>query len=626
MCGIAGFIDTRKQQDDSPLTRTVRAMTDALVHRGPDSEGIWVDSQAGVALGHRRLAIIDLSKEGHQPMFSASGRYGIVFNGEIYNFRSLRERLEVKGCRFRGHSDTEVLLAAIESWGLENTLVEANGMLAFALWDKKERILHLARDRLGKKPLYYGWAGTSFVFASELKAFHKHPAFRPDVDRDALAAYCRYNYVPAPWSIYKNVYKLPPASYLSISPDSSAASSSPLPSKQYWSVAAAAERGISNRIDISDEEAVSQLETILGDAVDQRMISDVPLGAFLSGGIDSSLTVALMQKKASKPVRTFSIGFEEAGYNEAEYARAIASHLKTDHTEFYVTAKEAQDVIPDLPVIFDEPFADPSQIPTWHVSRLARKHVTVALSGDGGDEAFAGYSRYARAQRLANMILKLPYGLRQAAAVILAGHEKLAAGLGARDIDGLYRVMMSYWLYPETVVIGAREVSFPMTEPAVLPAGANPLDHIMLADMRAYLPDDILTKVDRASMAVSLEARAPLLDYKVIEFAWQLPLSQKMRDGQGKWILRRLLERHVPPALFDRPKQGFGVPHASWLRGPLRDWAESLLNEKRLKDDGFFNVAPVQKVWREHLDGKDHGYKLWGLVMFQAWHERWGRL
>src|SRR5258708_10617485 len=340
-------------------------------------------------------------------------------------------------------------------------------MLAFAVWDKKERILHLARDRLGKKPLYYGWASNTFLFASELKAFHKHPAFKPEVDRNVLAVYCRHNYVPAPWSIYKNVYKLPPASYLSISPGSSADRNSPLPSKQYWSVAAAAERGINNRIDVSDEEAVSLLEKILEDAVDQRMISDVPLGAFLSGGIDSSLTVALMQKLTSKLVRTFTIGFEEAGYNEAEYARDIASHLKTDHTEFYVTAKEAQDVIPDLPIIFDEPFSDPPQISTWCVSRLARTHVTVALSGDGGDEAFAGYNRYSRTQRLANTLLKPPYSLRHAAALLLRSHEKLAAGLGSRDIDGLYRVMMSYWLHPENVVLGAKEVDFAMTEPAV---------------------------------------------------------------------------------------------------------------------------------------------------------------
>jgi asparagine synthase (glutamine-hydrolysing) len=624
MCGIAGLIDTRKQQNAAELTRTVRAMSDALAHRGPDSHGVWVDPQAGIALGHRRLAIIDLSDEGHQPMFSASGRYGVVFNGEVYNFRAMRERLETEGCRFRSHSDTEVLLAAIESWGLEKALLEANGMLALALWDKKERTLYLARDRLGKKPLYYGWAGTTFLFASELKAFHKYPAFTPEIDRDVLAVYCRNNYVPGPWSIYRNVYKLPPASYLSISPATGSDKSSPLPSNQYWSAAAAAETGISNRDHLTDEEGISRLEIILEQAVDQRMISDVPLGAFLSGGIDSSLIVALMQKKASKPIRTFSIGFEEAEYNEAEHARAIARHLNTDHTEFYVTAKEAQELVTDLPAIFDEPFADSSQIPTWYVSHLARKHVTVALSGDGGDEGFAGYNRYARAQRLAN-ILKLPYSLRHIAAKVLAGRERVAAGLGVRDRDGLYRVMMSYWLDPENVVIGAVEAPVAMTAPAVLPAGANPLDHMMLADMRAYLPDDILAKVDRASMAVSLETRAPLLDYKVIEFSWRLPLAMKVRDGEGKWILRRLLERYVPPALFDRPKQGFGVPHASWLRGPLRDWAEGLLDEKRLSDDGLFDVTVVRKVWREHLNGKDQGSKLWGILMFQAWHERWGR-
>ncbi|GJL84781.1 MAG: asparagine synthetase B [Micavibrio sp.] len=626
MCGITGFIDLQRDKDGESLASLVSDMNNTLVHRGPDSDGIWVDHEVGVALAHRRLAIIDLSETGHQPMKSFSGRYVISFNGEIYNFLSLKTRLEEKGCKFSGTSDTEVLLAAIETWGLKKALIEINGMFAFALWDQKEREIHLARDRMGKKPLYYGWAGKTFLFGSELKSLRPHPDFVPEINRDALAIYTRHNYVPVPWSIYKNIYKIPPASFLTISLEGKKGSSP----EKYWDITHIAERGCREPLDISFEQAVDDLESILGEAVSERMISDVPLGAFLSGGIDSSLITAMMQKNSDRPVKTFCIGFEEAGYNEAIDAKKIAEHLGTDHTEFYVTADEARNVIPDLASIFDEPFADPSQIPTYHVARLARQDVTVALSGDGGDEGFAGYGRYHTAQNVAGKLHKIPYSLRSIAGGFLnhlpinGRAQKLSEILGARDENELYRQLMSYWKSPENLLTSGSEPLVAMNDFTNTPDMDSFINKMMVMDMQAYLPDDILVKVDRASMAVSLEIRAPLLDYKVIEYAWRVPLHMKIDGGGGKRLLRALLERYVPKPLFDRPKQGFGIPHGKWLRGPLEDWAENLLDENRLQTDGFFNAPLVRQKWQEHVSGKqDWSYHLWSILMFQAWHERW---
>jgi asparagine synthase (glutamine-hydrolysing) len=635
MCGIAGFVDLQTARDSTALKRVVKDMTDSLSHRGPDSEGAWVDETAGMAFGHRRLAILDLTAEGHQPMLSACGRYVITYNGEIYNFQELRARLEAAGHGFKGTSDTEVLLAAIAAWGLEKTLRESNGMFAFALWDRQEKTLSLARDRMGKKPLYYGWAGRNLVFSSELKAFHRHPEFSPRVSRDVLALYCRYNYVPAPWSIFEGIYKLSPASFVSLSlaEGKALAPGASLREREqkYWDLRAVAEAGSLHPAPLSESEALEQLDDLLTGAVGRRMVSDVPLGAFLSGGIDSSLVAALMQKQSARPVKTFCIGFEEAGFNEAKYAKEIARHLGTDHTEFYVTADEARNVIPSLADIYDEPFADSSQIPMFHVARLARQHVTVALSGDGGDESFAGYSRYAFGQKAARSFLWLPAGLRGAAAELIGAvpgtPSKIATLyrlLKVKDRAELYWMMMSYWRGAENPVLNGRDLPVAMTGRDFLDGKGSFVDAMAYADMAAYLPDDILVKVDRATMAVSLEARAPLLDYKVIEYAWSLPPTMKMRGGEGKHILRTLLKRYVPADLVERPKQGFGIPQAQWLRGPLREWAQEFLDEGRLAREGYFDPAPITRKWREHLSGrKDWSYQLWGLLMFEEWHERW---
>ena len=667
MCGIAGLLEEGGAASSSPdeLAGAAARMADALRHRGPDSGGVWVDAEAGIALGHRRLAIVDLSPDGHQPMASASGRLVIAFNGEIYNFRELRRELEAAGERFRGHSDTEVLLAAVERWGLDGALARSAGMFAFALWDRHERRLHLVRDRLGKKPLYFGWVGGRFLFASELKAFHADPAFAPEVDRGALALFLRHSCVPAPYSIYRDVFKLPPAGRLSLRPNGSNA---PRRGRDllelvepYWSALTVAERGAAAPLAFDDEdEAVDRLDEVLSQAVGERMVADVPLGALLSGGIDSSTVVALMQRRSSRPVKTFSIGFHERGFDEATDARRVAEHLGTDHTELYVTPEEARAVIPRLPEFYDEPFADSSQIPTFLVARLARRHVTVALSGDGGDEVFGGYRRHFQARRLARLN-RVPPALRASAAGLLTtlspggwdrlfdalgpalpsglrraltgdGVHKFAGILPADGLEAAYRVMASHWTEPAAIVRGGNgagvveEPPTALTDPARRPR-LEDFAHVMMAlDTVSYLPDDVLTKVDRASMAVSLEARAPLLDHRVVEFAWRLPPGMKIRGGKGKWVLRRLLERHVPRELFERPKHGFGLPIGDWLRGPLRDWAEALLDERRLRSEGFFEPQPIRRRWAEHLSGRRNwAYHLWDVLMFQAWQERWLR-
>ena len=673
MCGITGFLLGQLGDETEALaTRMARA----IAHRGPDDFGAWADIQAGIALGHRRLSIVDLSPAGHQPMASSSGRFVIVFNGEIYNHLKLRAELEGmdprlsedEGTKWRGHSDTETLLAGFERWGVDATLAKTVGMFAIALWDVRERTLHLARDRFGEKPLYYGWAGSgagrAFVFGSELKALCVFPDFNNTVCREALAQYMRFMYVPSPRSIYQGIYKLEPGCVLSIigaPPVEAPAQPLRPPSvhgslslRRWWSLADAVQAGAQNQI--TDEVvAVNMLEQRLSDAVRLQSLADVPLGAFLSGGVDSSTIVALMQLQATRPVKTFTVGFEEAGYDESPHARAVAKHLGTDHAELFVTAAEAQAVIAKLPAMYDEPFADSSQIPTHLVCRAARQHVTVALSGDAGDELFGGYNRYFWGPRIWNRLAWLPYPVRQAlgaaiSALPVAGWDalsrpvnsllgwqgvtragdkahKLPARLrGVRNLDDLYLSLVSEWQDPAQVVRGenglVQEPSSLLDDP--LPAQGmedSPL-RMMYRDSMTYLPDDILCKVDRAAMATSLETRVPFLDHRVAELAWQLPLGLKIHGGLGKCALRHVLYKYVPRELIDRPKAGFGIPVGHWLRGPLRPWAEGLLDEKRLQQEGYFYPAPIRQKWVEHLAGRrDHTASLWAVLMFQAWLE-----
>ena len=648
MCGISGFINSSQQYTYNEMQALIRQLSDSLIHRGPDDSSHWVDVKTGVALGHRRLSVIDLSPEGRQPMHSVSGRYVITFNGEIYNFKILRQKLELQGYSFRGHSDTEIMLAAIEAWGLETAVKSFVGMFAFALWDRKERLLHLVRDRLGEKPLYYGWMDKTFLFASELKALRAHPQFRVEVDRDVLALYLRHNCIPAPYSIYKGIYKLLPGTILTLN-NQETLFPTPIP---YWSAKEVAETGIANPFLGSEEDAVIQLDKLLRDAIEQQMVSDVPLGAFLSGGIDSSTVVALMQAQSRTPVKTFTIGFNESEYNEAEQAKLVATYLGTDHTELYVTPQEAMRVIPKLPTLYDEPFSDSSQIPTYLVAVLAKKHVTVSLSGDGGDELFGGYNRYFWGRSIWNNIRWIPKSLRQIMAVCLkavppetwdrgfsSGSKilpekfkqrgpgdkihKLAEVLAVHSPESMYYELVSHWKNPSSIVIGASEPTTAVTDRNRW-AGLNDFtQQMMFLDLITYLPDDILVKVDRACMGVSLESRVPLLDHRVVEFAWRLPLSMKVRNGQGKWLLRQVLYQYVPKEIIERPKMGFGIPIDKWLRGPLREWAEELLKINRLRDEGIFKPNSIREKWEEHLSGKRNWqHQLWDILMFQAWLER----
>jgi asparagine synthase (glutamine-hydrolysing) len=629
-------------------------MAEALRHRGPDDGGEWVDAEAGVALGHRRLAVVDLSPNGRQPMHSPCGRYVIVFNGEIYNFRALREELAAGPGTvpaFRSHSDTEVMLAAIGRWGLERALQRFNGMFAFALWDREARRLHLVRDRLGEKPLYYGWAGTTFLFGSELKALRAHPDFRGDVDRDAVALFLRHGYIPGPYSIYTGIFKLPPATVLTL--DASAMRATPTP-VAYWSARAVAEHGVANPFEGPVEEATARLDALLRDAVKLRMEADVPLGAFLSGGVDSSTVVALMQSQSNRPVKTFTVGFAETGYDEAEDARAVAAHLGTDHTALRMTPEEASAVIPRLPRLYDEPFADPSQIPTCLVSELARRHVTVSLSGDGGDELFAGYNRYFWGRGVWKALEWMPATVSGVAARAFtslsperweavfrglgpllpdrmrqpqtgAKLHQLAEVLAVHRTEAMYLELISHWKDPASLVPGASEPPTVVTDRSCWPALPDIVQRMMYLDMVSYLPDDILVKVDRAAMGFSLEGRVPLLDHRVVEFAWQIPLSLKVRNGGGKWLLRQVLRRYVPEDLVDRPKMGFGVPIGEWLRGPLREWAETLLDERRLRQGGLLDPRPIREKWTEHLSGsRNWQHHLWDVLMLVAWLDEGG--
>lgn len=643
MCGIAGFWG----EFGADARTTLDAMTSTLAHRGPDDAGAWLDEPSGIALGHRRLSILDLSPAGHQPMLSRCGRYVIVFNGEIYNHLDIRRELEAAGAQpgWRGHSDTETLLAALSHWGVTPTLQRMAGMFAFALWDRETHTLSLARDRLGEKPLYYGRLGTTLVFASELKALRAHPRWHGEIDRGALSLLLRHNYIPAPHSIYCAIRKLLPGTLLLLRADGSSQETC------YWSAAEVAERGVAEPFAGDERAAAGELERLLSRSVGRQMIADVPLGAFLSGGIDSSLIVALMQAQSARPVKTFTIGFSATGYNEAEHAKAVARHLGTDHTELYVSSQQAMDVIPGLPALYDEPFSDSSQIPTFLVAQLARQNVAVSLSGDGGDELFGGYNRYFLGRSLWRRAGWLPRGVRGAMAAaidsvppaswnvllapfvrLLPRHlryanpgdklHKLAEILAARDGDEIYRGLVSHWKAPSSIVLAGREPATALTDRSRQAALSDFTQRMMYLDLVSYLPDDILVKVDRAAMGVSLETRVPMLDHEFVEFAWRVPLHMKLRDGQGKWLLRQVLYRHVPRELVDRPKMGFGVPIDAWLRGPLRGWAEDLLDETRLKREGYLDPLPIRTRWYEHLSGRRNWqYHLWDVLMFQSWLE-----
>jgi len=629
MCGIAGCFDLSAQLPDQRLRAIAAAMAERLVHRGPDEGAIWTDASRGIALGHRRLSILDLSPAGSQPMHSDCGRYTIVFNGEIYNHGELRAELAAAGCAFRGHSDTEVLLAAITAWGVRAALEKSNGMFAFAVWDAREQTLTLARDRLGIKPLYYAWLSRQLVFASELKALGAHPDFRSEIDRGALALFFQHSYIPAPATIHQGVRKLPPGCLLTISREATE-STTPEP---YWSLQRAIEQGRDHPFLGTETKAADQLESLLSDAISLQRLADVPVGAFLSGGIDSSLVVALMQAQNVGQVRAFTIGFHEPEFDEAHFAAAIASHLQLDHTVVRMAAEEAQDVIPRLPQMYDEPFADVSQIPTFLVSQLARRHVAVSLSGDGGDELFGGYDRYARIDSIWRQIAWLPTPLRKSAAKLYQHviHRRLLgrSGLSLRsrmiaavDRRRLYEELHRHWASPSNLVIGSEPYPHHCDWQSHWIGGDSFIEEMMALDTTTYLPDCILTKLDRASMAVSLEARVPLLDHRVVEFAWQLPLAFKYQKGQGKRVLRKILARHVPRPLFERPKRGFGVPIGDWLRGSLRPWAEALLNSDRLRAEGFFRPEPIRQKWLEHQSGRyNWQYLLWDVLVFQSWLE-----
>jgi asparagine synthase (glutamine-hydrolysing) len=654
MCGITGFMDFSRQVGADDLLWTARRMSDTLIHRGPDDSGTWADAEAGIALGHRRLSIVDLSPEGRQPMLSTSGRYVVVFNGEIYNYRDIRRELDGHfagdSIRWRGRSDTEVMLAAFETWGLEDAVRRFAGMFAFALWDRRERLLHLVRDRLGEKPLYYGRMGKTFLFGSELKALRAHSGFRNEINRDALALYMRHNCIPAPHSIYRGVSKLLPGTILTIN-GFVENGQRPVP-KPYWQAGEIAEAGLADPYRGTETEAVNHLDTLLREVISRQMVADVPLGAFLSGGVDSSTIVALMQAQSGKPVKTFTIGFAESRFDEAAYARDVASHLGTDHTALYVTARQALEVIPELATLYDEPFADSSQIPTYLVSAMTRNSVTVSLSGDGGDELFGGYNRYCRGSGIWKKLRVFPRRTRRSAANMLSAVSpaiwdklylnaakvlpvkfrqrlpgdkihKLAEIMTVESLEEMYFSLVSHWKDPASVVKHAGE---PPTIIAGIGNGPDIDDFtlkMMYLDLVSYLPDDILVKVDRAGMGVGLETRMPFLDHRIVEFGWRIPLSMKIRNGRGKWLLRQVLYKYVPRKLMERPKMGFGVPIDNWLRGPLRGWAEELLDERRLRCEGFFNTGPIRDKWEEHLTGKRNWqYHLWDVLMFQAWMER----
>lgn len=644
MCGLVGFWDWQGYFSAEQGLQTVQKMADAIQHRGPDAHGVWAEERSGLFLAHRRLSIIDLSETGHQPMLSNSGKFAIVYNGEVFNFVEIREQLKLAGVKFKGNSDTEVILEACEHWGVLNTCQKLIGMFAFALWDRQKRLIYLVRDRLGIKPLYWGIQKNTLFFGSQPKAFSKHPFWAPKLNQEALIPYFRFNYIPAPLSIFEGIHKLCPATILTIDENRH------VQEIRFWDLEKIVIEKKQQRNEFqSDADTIQQLTSLLEDAVKRRMIADVPLGAFLSGGIDSSTVVALMQAQSMQPVKTFSIGFNEAGFNEATYAASVAKHLNTEHHELYVESQQAQNVIPDVPSWYDEPFADVSQIPTFLVSRLARQQVKVALSGDGGDELFAGYSRYLFGQSIWQKLGIFPgwarqmlgRGLRHVPVQYWEGvaktipkrfrpaqfsHKisKLAEVLSVDSAAEFYKSLVSQWGDPTSLVLQGKEpILYPWLHSQTA-VNLNFVEHMQFMDTATYLPDDILVKVDRASMAVGLEARVPLLDHRLVEFAWSLPIEMKIRHGKGKWLLRQVLNRYVPNQLIERPKMGFGVPIDQWLRGSLKEWAAHLLDEKRIETEGILNGKWIGKRWKEHLSGeRNWQYGLWGVLMFQAWKEKW---
>ena len=648
MCGIAGSFGPMEHSSASDAAEELRKAVEALTHRGPNDSGEWSDQRAGIFLGHRRLSVVDLSDLGHQPMISRDGRFVLSYNGEIYNAPSIKSSLSQKGATFRGRSDTEVLVEAISAWGLHKTLKALNGMFALAVWDRKNRCLHLARDRFGQKPIYYAWAGKSLVFGSELAAIKEFRSFPANINRDSISLLLRHSNVPAPHTIYIDCWKLVPGAILSVDYETLRSHSVPQP-QLYWSAHECAEQSLANPLKINGPELWKELDAVLQEAVADCMLSDAPLGAFLSGGIDSSTVVALMQKCSSRPVKTFSIGFSESSYNEAEDAASIAQHLGTEHTELYVTPSEAQAVIPKLPAMYSEPFADSSQIPTYIVSKLAREKVTVALSGDGGDELFGGYNRYVWSHNMRKIIETTPLWLRQNLSKAICSipsqrwdtfftraspfipkslHQaqygeklhKFAGIMNAKDREDIYWKLISQWQNPLDALLTSSEPATLLSERNKWSSIPDFRQQMMLMDTVTYLPDDILVKLDRASMSVGLEARVPLLNHRVFEFAWRLPIEEKIYKSSGKKILKQVLAKYIPRHLFERPKMGFGVPVGDWLRRDLRSWAGDLLSENDLKRDGFFEARTVHRLWLEHLEGnRNHQHRLWPVLMFQAW-------
>ncbi|MBU0911565.1 MAG: asparagine synthase (glutamine-hydrolyzing) [Gammaproteobacteria bacterium] len=640
MCGFSGFF--YRDAFPAKAQSILNAMGLAIANRGPDSQDVWFDAESGIGLSHRRLAIVDLSPAGHQPMRSATGRYVIAFNGEIYNHLAIRTQLEQMSARqWRGHSDTETLLAGIEAWGLKKTLELSVGMFAMAVWDTVTGELQLARDRFGEKPLYYGWNNQVFLFGSELKSFRAHPDFKPQINRDALCLYLRHNYIPAPYSIYEGIAKLLPGTIATLKADATE-----VVIEHYWD----AKTVMANNIlhSQTDENQIETLEQLLKQAVGDQMMADVPLGAFLSGGVDSSLIVALMQQQSDKPIKTFSIGFYEKEFNEAEHAKAVASHLGTEHTELYVSSADALKLVSSMAEVYDEPFADSSQLPTYLVSQMAKQHVTVSLSGDAGDEVFCGYSRYRLTDMTWNKLSKVPVFVRKLGAKFLVAvpvklwnqlnHilpsrfkmsnlgdklHKAADVISSATVDELYYGLISHWKNPASVVIGGREPQTLLTSPSQSQVFKQNIPRMMALDTLTYLPDDILVKVDRAAMAVSLETRVPFLDHRVFEYAWGMPQHLKMNQGVTKDCLRKILYKYVPQQLIERPKAGFAVPIAEWLRGPLKDWAEQLIQPERLAKEGIFEPQQIATLWQEHQSGKRNWqYHLWDILMFQSWYEK----
>jgi asparagine synthase (glutamine-hydrolysing) len=644
MCGIAGFFDTGSGRKRAEMHGIAKSMAATLSHRGPDGSDIWQDPDVSLVLAHQRLSIIDLSDQGRQPMHSASERYVISYNGEIYNYPALKTELEGKKVKFKGGSDTEVLLGAIEQWGLKETLQKINGMFAFVLWDRKDRQLHFVRDPLGKKPLYIAWSGKTIIFASEVKALRAHPDFKPKLDQQALSLFLRYGYIPAPYSIYEDVVALPAGHRMSFCDD--LVKLGPrvgVFTESYWNHLQVLNKSRTDMISSARSEAsvIGEFEALLTTCVKDRMVSDVPLGAFLSGGIDSSTIVALMQKASDKPIKTYSVGFEEGGYDEAGFAKNIAKHLGTDHHELYITSKDAIAAVSQMPDIYDEPFADFSCIPTYLVSKFAKQGVTVALSGDGGDEMLGGYNRHFEGPRVWDRMHMIPKFARARVANFITSISKerwdalvpsrpqfgnaihkAATVLNLDSQDEMYMRLISHWNNPPL-----KDPKSPrtfLTDPAWKSRNLSFAERMMYSDTLSYLPNDILVKLDRASMAVSLEARAPLLDKRIYEYVWRLPESYKIRGHQGKWLLRQVLERHVPQKLFHRPKQGFTMPIGQWLRGPMKEWAEHLLDEDRLKKQGIYDAKRIRETWSAHLKGQgNHTGQIWNVLMFQSWHDRW---